>query len=101
MRTSDNEQGINKGYIHLRIHLRLSVILNTSNKRVFKMFLPTYVLIKTAYYKSKNTGTRNNGTRNTSGIAGTTQRKTRITAEYRNNGTSQKLEPEDRHGIFH
>ena len=25
----------------------------------------------------------------------------RTTAEYWNNGTPQKLEPEDRHGIFH
>ena len=35
---------------------------------------------------------RNNGTRNTSGIAGTPRN---------NGGTPQNLEPEDKHGIFH
>ena len=44
---------------------------------------------------------RNNaGTRNTSGIAGT-RRNTGITTKYRNNGITQKLELEDKHGIFH
>ena len=47
--------------------------------------------------EQRNTGTRNNGTRNTSGIAGNHG----TTAEYRNNRTTQKLEPEDKHGIFH
>ena len=39
MRALDNKQGINKlwPYIHLRIHLRFSVILNTSNKMIFEM----------------------------------------------------------------
>ena len=44
MRASDNEQGINKlwPYINLRINLRLSVILNTSNKMVFEMILQMF-----------------------------------------------------------
>ena len=47
--------------------------------------------------EQRNTGIRNDGTRNTSGIAGNHG----TTAEYRNNGTTQKLEPEDKHDIFH
>ena len=72
------------------------------------------------YYKTRNTGTPNNGTRNTSEIARTLrnnggmpeqqwnsrnfteqQQNAGITAEYRNNGTPQKLEPEGKHDIFH
>ena len=58
MRTSDDEQGINKLwlYIHLKIHLRLSVILNTSNKMVFEMvlqmFFPQPMYCKNIYGKN-------------------------------------------------
>ena len=54
----------------------------------------------------RNVGTTPEQRRNN---AGTTERGTpaewleyhRTTAEYWNNGTPQKVEPEDRHGIFH
>ena len=44
MHASDNKQGIKKLWpdVHLRIHLRISVILNTSNKMVFEMALQMF-----------------------------------------------------------
>ena len=78
--------------------------------------LHAHVLCFAAYYKTRNTGTRNDGTRNTRGTTeyrrktehhrNTEQRNaehqwnSRNTTEYRNNGTPQKLEPKDKHGIF-
>ena len=67
-----------------------------------------------AYYKSRNTETRNDEIRNTRGTTeqrrnnGTAVRRTpggqpehhETTTEYRNNGTRQKLEPEDKLAFF-
>ena len=79
------------------------------------MALVIFYACPAAYYKTRNTGTRNAGTtehhRKTEQRNAEHQRNswntmeqwrnTGITAEYRKNGTPQKLEPEDKHGIFH
>ena len=108
--------------IQLNMESQLAIQYKISRELALLLITITPLWPTQAYYKTRNTGTRNdrtrntcrkteqrrntrtgnNGTRNISGRAETP----RTTAEYQNNGgildngTPQKLEPEDKHGIF-